>query len=133
MTELNATQQNLDIRNSNSISPSMRESKLPCTVGQLLAITLPIMVAGIFAAIFVPVYVKNKKENTRFYVVYANNTAVNNSVMAMMLVIMEKTKPLEMMEKMELQMRKLSLMNSKKISQMLHMPPLHQKVAMIIF
>ena len=79
MTEFEATQHHLEVRNSNSISPSMKESKLPCTIGQLLAITLPIMVAGIFAAIFVPLYVKHKKENTKFLVLYANDTANNGT------------------------------------------------------
>ena len=79
MAEFEATQHHLEVRNSNSISPSMKESKLPCTIGQLLAITLPIMVAGIFAAIFVPLYVKHKKENTKFLVLYANDTANNGT------------------------------------------------------
>ena len=79
MTEFETTKKNLEIKNSNSISPSMRESKLPCTVGQLLAITLPIMIAGLFAAIFVPIYVKHKKENTKFIIVNANNTSIDNN------------------------------------------------------
>ena len=37
------------------------------------------MVAGIFAAIFVPLYVKHKKENTKFLVLYANDTANNGT------------------------------------------------------
>ena len=75
MTEIDdTTQKHVDISNSNNLSPPMRESKLPCTIGQLLAISLPIMVAGLFAAIFVPIYVKHKDDNTKFYVVYANNT-----------------------------------------------------------
>ena len=75
MTEIDdTTQKHVDISNSNNLSPPMSESKLPCTIGQLLAISLPIMVAGLFAAIFVPIYVKHKDDNTKFYVVYANNT-----------------------------------------------------------
>jgi predicted esterase len=55
------------------------DSKLPCSIGQLLAISLPICLAILFASIFVPLYVKHKKENTKYFVVRVNGTSIEEN------------------------------------------------------
>ena len=61
MNTNDATVNKLDVQNSNNYpSSNYPESKLPCSIGQLLAISLPICILGLFASIFVPIYVKHK-------------------------------------------------------------------------
>ena len=61
MADMETTQNHI-ITNSNNIAPPNQSSKLPCSVGQILAIALPIAALGLFTAIFVPIYVTSKKK-----------------------------------------------------------------------
>ena len=47
-------------QNNNFSQPN---SKCPLSIGQILAITIPLSAAILFTAIFVPIYVVNKKND----------------------------------------------------------------------
>ena len=80
MNTNDATVNKLDVQNSNNYpSSNYPESKLPCSIGQLLAISLPICILGLFAAIFVPIYVKHKNEKTKYFIVRVNGTSVEQN------------------------------------------------------
>ena len=80
MNTNDATVNKLDVGNSNNYpSSNYPDTKLPCSIGQLLAISLPICLAILFAAIFVPLYVKHKKENTKYFVVRVNGTSIEEN------------------------------------------------------
>ena len=81
MADIETTQNHMVINSNNITPPSSpnQSSKLPCSVGQILAIALPIAALGLFTAIFVPIYVVSKKKDDRIIILRDNNnTSTSN-------------------------------------------------------
>lgn len=77
MSNIEETTNHINIKNSNNYLQPTQNSKMPCTIGQLLAIFIPVGLAGLFAAIFVPIYVHHKNNEKKFIVVHNNNNCSN--------------------------------------------------------
>ena len=76
MADIETTKNHI-IASSNNIAPPS-QSKLPCSVGQILAIVLPIAALGLFTAIFVPIYVVNKKNDKKLKVIVLRSNDTSN-------------------------------------------------------
>ncbi len=67
MSNIDETFNNIHVQNSNNFPQQTQSSKMPCTIGQLLAIFIPVAIAGLFAAIFVPIYVHHNNKDKKNY------------------------------------------------------------------
>ena len=69
MSNTDETFNNIHVQNSNNFPQQTQSSKMPCTIGQLLAIFIPVCIAGLFAAIFVPIYVHHNNKDKKIIIV----------------------------------------------------------------
>ena len=62
---------------------SQPNSKCPLSIGQILAITIPLSAAILFTAIFVPIYViKNKDDKTKYIIISDNSTTLKSDIIS---------------------------------------------------
>ena len=67
-------------QNNNFSQPN---SKCPLSIGQILAITIPLSAAILFTAIFVPIYViKNKDDKTKYIIISDNSTTLKSDIIS---------------------------------------------------
>ena len=67
-------------QNNNLSQPN---SKCPLSIGQILAITIPLSAAILFTAIFVPIYViKNKDDKTKYIIISDNSTTLKSDIIS---------------------------------------------------
>ena len=63
---------------------SQPNPKCPLSIGQILAITIPLSAAILFTAIFVPIYVikNNKDDKVKFIIISDNTTTLKSDIIS---------------------------------------------------